>query len=100
MTSGRKYRKVSRKIFIALFCLPSITERLVSLQALREILEQVRTFSKLEALLLRKKSLRNGDSLQRHSEKVRNCRQSRTFEFFVGLFLIISWILSCNREDY
>ncbi|CAH8265029.1 unnamed protein product [Arabidopsis lyrata] len=41
-----------------------------STEALREILEQVRTFSKLEALLLRKKSLRNGDSLQRHSEKV------------------------------
>ncbi|CAE6034818.1 unnamed protein product [Arabidopsis arenosa] len=41
-----------------------------STEALREILEQVRTFTKLEALLLRKKSLRNGDSLQRHSEKV------------------------------
>ncbi|CAL9235871.1 unnamed protein product [Arabidopsis halleri] len=41
-----------------------------STEALREILEQVRTFSKLEALLLRKKSLRNGDSLQCHSEKV------------------------------
>ncbi|KAJ4903785.1 Uncharacterized protein Rs2_17736 [Raphanus sativus] len=41
-----------------------------STEALREILEQVRTFSKLEALLLKKKSLRNGDSLQYHSEKV------------------------------
>ncbi|ESQ52372.1 hypothetical protein EUTSA_v10016358mg [Eutrema salsugineum] len=41
-----------------------------STEALREILEQVRTFSKLEALLLKKKSLRNGDSVQRHSEKV------------------------------
>ncbi|CAA0375230.1 unnamed protein product [Arabidopsis thaliana] len=41
-----------------------------STEALREILEQVRTFSKLEALLLRKKSLHNGDTLQRHSEKV------------------------------
>ncbi|CAN7008853.1 unnamed protein product [Brassica oleracea var. botrytis] len=41
-----------------------------STEALREILEQVRTFSKLEALLLKKKSLRNGDSLQLHSEKV------------------------------
>ncbi|CAN7062222.1 unnamed protein product [Brassica rapa subsp. trilocularis] len=41
-----------------------------STEALREILEQVRTFSKLEALLLKKKSLRNGDSPQHHSEKV------------------------------
>ncbi|KAL9301970.1 hypothetical protein AtEden1_Chr2g0258861 [Arabidopsis thaliana] len=41
-----------------------------STEALREILQQVRTFSKLEALLLRKKSLHNGDTLQRHSEKV------------------------------
>uniref|UniRef100_M4CLW6 Uncharacterized protein n=1 Tax=Brassica campestris TaxID=3711 RepID=M4CLW6_BRACM len=41
-----------------------------STEALREILEQVRTFSKLEALLLKKKSLRNGDTLQLHSEKV------------------------------
>jgi myosin heavy subunit len=41
-----------------------------STEALREILEQVRTFSKLEALLLRKKSLHNGDTLQRHIEKV------------------------------
>ncbi|VVB02482.1 unnamed protein product [Arabis nemorensis] len=41
-----------------------------STEALREILEQVRTFSKLEALLIRKKSLRNGDSLQLHSAKV------------------------------
>ncbi|CAH8380642.1 unnamed protein product [Eruca vesicaria subsp. sativa] len=41
-----------------------------STEALREILEQVRTFSKLEALLLKKKSLRNGDSLQLHNEKV------------------------------
>jgi len=79
--------EVSRKIFIALFYFPSIfmicqhipgsipmrcTEKLGSLQALREILEQVRTFSKLEALLLRKKSLHNGDTLQRHIEKVRN----------------------------
>ncbi|XP_013634049.1 PREDICTED: polyamine-modulated factor 1-binding protein 1-like isoform X3 [Brassica oleracea var. oleracea] len=31
---------------------------------------EVRTFSKLEALLLKKKSLRNGDSPQHHSEKV------------------------------
>ncbi|WZY90565.1 hypothetical protein YC2023_047300 [Brassica napus] len=37
-----------------------------STEALREILEQVRTFSKLEALLLKKKSLRNGDSPQHH----------------------------------
>ncbi|XP_010517004.1 PREDICTED: centromere-associated protein E-like [Camelina sativa] len=41
-----------------------------STEALREILEQVRTFSKLEALLLRKKSLGNVDSLQCHSEKI------------------------------
>ncbi|KAL0720914.1 hypothetical protein Bca4012_035513 [Brassica carinata] len=41
-----------------------------STEALREILEQVRTFSKLEALLLKKKSLRNGDSHQLHNEKV------------------------------
>ncbi|KAL1209977.1 hypothetical protein V5N11_020541 [Cardamine amara subsp. amara] len=41
-----------------------------STEALREILEQVRTFSKLESLLIRKRSLRNGDSLQQHSEKV------------------------------
>uniref|UniRef100_A0A1J3ICZ6 Uncharacterized protein n=1 Tax=Noccaea caerulescens TaxID=107243 RepID=A0A1J3ICZ6_NOCCA len=41
-----------------------------STEALREILEQVRTFSKLEALLLKKKKLRNGDSLKSHSEKV------------------------------
>ncbi|CAN8316826.1 unnamed protein product [Cochlearia groenlandica] len=41
-----------------------------STEALREILEQVRTFSKLEGLLLKKKSLKNGDSLQQHSEKV------------------------------
>ncbi|KAJ0258882.1 Centrosomal protein of 135 kDa-like protein [Hirschfeldia incana] len=41
-----------------------------STEALREILEQVRTFSKLEALLLKKKSLKNGDSLQLHKEKV------------------------------
>ncbi|XP_023640448.1 polyamine-modulated factor 1-binding protein 1 isoform X2 [Capsella rubella] len=41
-----------------------------STEALREILEQVRTFSKLEALLFRKKSLGNGDSLQSHSDKI------------------------------
>ncbi|KAF8101847.1 hypothetical protein N665_0201s0160 [Sinapis alba] len=41
-----------------------------STEALREILEQVRTFSKLEALLLKKKSLSNGDSHQLHNEKV------------------------------
>ncbi|CAH2058916.1 unnamed protein product [Thlaspi arvense] len=46
------------------------TNNAASTEALREILEQVRTFSKLEALLLKKKSLGNGDSLQRHSEKV------------------------------
>ncbi|XP_010529880.1 PREDICTED: uncharacterized protein LOC104806596 isoform X2 [Tarenaya hassleriana] len=39
-------------------------------EALREILEEIRTFSKLEALLLEKKSLRNGDSIQLHSEKI------------------------------
>lgn len=50
------------------------------LQALREILEQVRTFSKLEALLLKKKSLRNGDSLQLHSEKVKTAHNSEPIE--------------------
>lgn len=58
-------------VYISRSTLVRCTEKLGLLQALREILEQVRTFSKLEALLLKKKTLRNGDSLKSHSEKVK-----------------------------
>ncbi|XP_056846023.1 uncharacterized protein LOC108805834 isoform X1 [Raphanus sativus] len=51
-------------------CSKTAATNAASTEALREILEQVRTFSKLEALLLKKKSLKNGDSLQLHDEKV------------------------------
>jgi hypothetical protein len=40
------------------------------LQALKEEIAQVQLCSKLEALLLRKKSLSNGDSPKLHAEKV------------------------------
>jgi len=40
------------------------------LQTIKEEIAQVQLCSKLEALLLRKKSLSNGDSQELHAEKV------------------------------
>uniref|UniRef100_A0A1D1YZX4 Coiled-coil domain-containing protein 150 n=1 Tax=Anthurium amnicola TaxID=1678845 RepID=A0A1D1YZX4_9ARAE len=43
---------------------------LVSIEALKAALAVVRLFSKLEALLLKKKSINSGDSIEIHSQKV------------------------------
>ncbi|CAK7341769.1 unnamed protein product [Dovyalis caffra] len=57
-----------------------------TMEALEEILGQIQLCSSLEALLLKKKSLRNGDSSELHAEKA-VWKEDFTILYELGLFL-------------
>lgn len=49
-------------------------DNVFTIEALKRVLAEVRVYSRLEALLLQKKTIGNGDSLEVHSQKVEKLR--------------------------